>query len=136
MRQKHFDDADDLIYWFKDYLDEICQKQNKSANLAGFARHVFCTKQTLLNYKVDNHPFFDAMQMIMTFLEDETINDGKLGDSFKKFYMVNTFTDYKDTQRVEAKNINVNQDITALTPEERMQRIKELEDKLSGREDV
>jgi hypothetical protein len=128
-REKHFDDAADLLYWFEDYLEEVVKKDKKSANLAGFARHCYCSKQTLLNYSEASHTFFDAMELIRTFLEDETINDSNMGDTFKKFYMVNTFKkDYVDSQKVDSNNINHNQndDVTNKTSEEIRQKLAEI----------
>ena len=93
-RQKHFVDAQELVDYFEMYL-ESCKENNKIPNLAGFARYCYCDKSTLLNYNVETHPFFGGMKMIYTFLEDETI-DNKMSDNFKKFYMVNTFKEYKD----------------------------------------
>jgi hypothetical protein len=121
MRQKHFADNDEIMYFFLEYLEE-CKEEKKYPNLAGFARKCFCTKQTLLNYNVESHSFFESMRLIYTFLEDETINNA-MSDNFKKFYMTNTFKEYKDKQEVESTNINAS---VELSEEEKKEKIKEL----------
>jgi hypothetical protein len=128
MSQKHFESNQELIERFTEYLDD-CEVAKKIPNLAGFARAMFCCKETLLNYRKPDHIYFSGMQMIYTYLEDATINNG-MSDNFKKFYMVNTFTDYSDSTKVEANNVTVTQDISMFAPEERKKRIQELKQKL------
>ena len=105
-RAKHFADADELMFYFDEYLVE-CKQKNEYPNLAGFAHKCYCAKQTLLDYKEATHTFSDAMKLIYTFLENVTINNG-MSDTFKKFYMTNTFKEYKDKQEIQSDNTNNN----------------------------
>ena len=106
-RNKSFADQEELLFYFEEYLQE-CRDEKKFANLAGFARKCYCSKETLFRYKEETHPFCDAMKLIYTFLEDDTINND-MTDQFKKFYMTNTFrNDYRDKQEIESNNTNTN----------------------------
>jgi len=129
-RQKVFTDTDDLMYFFEEYLRE-CENDGKYANLAGFARKCYCDKSTLLKYKEETHPYFNAMKLIYTFLEDDTINN-KMSDNFKKFYMTNTFrSDYQDKVVTDttATNTNINTNIDA--EQERAELIASIKRKLN-----
>lgn len=111
-RKKHFADEAELLYFFNEYLDE-CKTNGDKANLAGFARKCYCSKDTLLEYKKEDHIFCNTMKMIYTFLEDATINND-MSDNFKKFYMTNTFKDYQDSSKLDIK-ADVDSKVTTTT---------------------
>lgn len=112
MRQKHFADADELLYYFKEYLEE-CREQNLTPNKAGFAAKCFMSKQTLLNYNETGHPFFDAMQIILVFLEDNYINSKNISDKFKEFMLKNSYPEtYREKQELDIRQENIIVEIT------------------------
>ena len=126
-RPKHFADNDELLYFFIEYLEE-CKQDNKYPNLAGFARKCWCCKDTLLEYRKEGHVFTDTMKQIYSYLEDATLNN-TMTDNFKKFYVINTFKEYKDKSEVETITNNID-DISKLSDEELAKRLEELEKKL------
>lgn len=126
-RPKHFENSDELLFYFDEYLDE-CKEKEEYPNLAGFARKCYCDKWTLLNYKEENHPYSNAMKLIYTFLENATINN-KMSDNFKKFYMTNTFKEYKERQELVTEHKPTSESFT----EDQEQRLQELINKLNNK---
>lgn len=116
-RPLKFTDEKELMYYFEEYLQELeerntqrikndCVTKFEYPNLAGFARKCYMDKYSLLRYKEEGHVFCDVMNKILSYLEDETISN-KMSDNFKKFYMVNTFKDYSDSQKIEQRVENI-----------------------------
>lgn len=115
---------DDYFLW--------ADTNNKPYTIARLALFLDLDRQTVYNYK-DKDEFFDiikkARDRILSALEEALYTEGKPGQIFiAKNY------GYTDKQDIESKNINITQDITMLSPDERAKRIQELESKLNGRD--
>ena len=86
-----------------------CEQRERLANIAGFCVFADIHRDTFYQQK---EYYSDTFVKIQQLLEDEAINCKHIGDSFKKFYMINKFrNDYVD--RIE-QNIDATVKIKSL----------------------
>lgn len=100
---RSFKDEQEFKNKFDEYI-ELCIKQERLANIAGFCVFADITRETFYNQE---QYYFDTYKKIQDILEDYTIN-AKINDTFKIFYMKNKFS-YRDRQEIDSTiNANVN----------------------------
>ena len=87
----------ELLDTFNNYI-EYCKSNKELPNIAGFVVFADIGRQTFYDYK-DRYPY--TYKRINDILENATINNKDINDTFKIFYMKNKF-DYRDRQEIEA----------------------------------
>lgn len=129
---------EDLINALNNFIDRARAGEVKSRQVT-FRAEYGISKERLWQLSKDNPKLLHSLEILNSLEEDRLVNggeDGTIPAPFAKFRLMQKPFNYSDKQEIESKSININQDITALTPEERAKRIKELEDKLSGRDNA
>ena len=117
-RPRAFETAEDFENKFNAYID-YCIESKRFANIAGFCRFAHITRETL--YKQQEY-YSDSYNIVMDILEDEVLQD----NTYRAQLYLKAKFGYTETQKVEATNLNINDDLNNLTPEQRAERIKEL----------
>lgn len=92
-----FKTEQELLDTFNNYI-EYCKSNKELPNIAGFVVFADIGRQTFYDYK-DRYPY--TYKRINDILENATINNKDINDTFKIFYMKNKF-DYRDRQEIEA----------------------------------
>lgn len=87
-----------------------CDTRKRPYTFAGLAYAIKVDRQTLYNYKENEHVFFDiikdARDRIKLFLEELLVQEGKAGQIFlAKNY------GYTDKMEINSNNVNINQNI-------------------------
>lgn len=126
---------DDLINALNNFIDRARAGEVKPRQVT-FRAEYGISKERLWQLSKDNPNLLHSLEVLNSLEEDRLVNggeDGTIPAPFAKFRLMQKPFNYSDKQEIESKSININQDITVLSPDERMQRIKELEDKLNGR---
>lgn len=105
---RSFESEEDFQKKAIEYL-EYCKLEERLANVAGFCVFANINRDTFYQQK---EYYSDTFNQIQHMLEDEAINCKHVGDSFKKFYMINKFrNDYVD--RIE-QNIDATVKVKSL----------------------
>ena len=134
MRKKHFEDADELKYFFDEYVAD-CKKRKEIPNLAGFAVEQGTTTKTLYEYRKPEHPYCETMTYIFDYLQTIWLHNGKLSDRMKEFllkaYIPETFTERRLTINNNINN-NLNLNEEKLSDEDLIKRINEAKEKLEN----
>lgn len=97
---RSFKDEQEFIDTFNRYI--ATREEGELANVAGFCVYADINKDTFYAQK---EYYSDAFKKVNNILEDKTINNRAINDTFKIFYMKNKFG-YKDRQEIEANVSN------------------------------
>lgn len=98
-RPKQFESEDIFMKKFNTYLKKCIQKE-RMPNVAGFCG--FCRMSRETYYKQAVY-YSDTYKVIENILEDEVINTKAVGDTMKKFYLINKF-DYLENSSLSISN--------------------------------
>lgn len=98
MSGRAFKTAKSFLTKFNNYIKE-CENKNNLPNISGFCVYANINRDTFYAQK---EYYSDTYKKINYILEDITINNRSINDTFKIFYMKNKFG-YRDRQ----DNINV-----------------------------
>ena len=109
-RPRAFETAEDFENKFNAYID-YCIESKRFANIAGFCRFAHITRETL--YKQQEY-YSDSYNIVMDILEDEVLQD----NTYRAQLYLKAKFGYTETQKVEATNLNINDDVSGMTKEE------------------
>lgn len=122
-----YEEQSELLEYFFAYIDN-CIDEQRLPTKEGMTVHCFNGRSRRYNYEQKDN-FKDAFEIIYDVLADETINNKTVDAQIRKLVLQNK---YKYSEKITTENINLNEDASKLTPEERNERIKELLSKLNN----
>lgn len=97
---------------FEEYCD-MCLKENKLPNIAGFCRYSEMSRQGYYQQKTIYPKEFEFTDVV---LEDAAIN-ARINDTFKIFYMSNKFK-YKKNSEIEINDVTKNNNYKELSTDD------------------